>query len=175
MGDIDLDGHPEILAIANMRTVKMFKFAGGIDDGELLDQVVIDRNDFEPVSSVLERLERKVLEQFPKTFIRYLDNPWDLRTQKGAPSYYPNRKPSDGLIDFTRPAIEVCDFINAQSEPYPGAFTVRQGNVVKLRAARSEQLQDSLRISYSHNQQKSNLPTLEFTCGDGIRIQADEW
>jgi methionyl-tRNA formyltransferase len=34
----------------------------------------------------------------------------------------PRRSPADGLIDWTRPASELYDFIRAQTRPYPGAF-----------------------------------------------------
>ena len=35
----------------------------------------------------------------------------------------PQRAPSDGLIDWSRPSLDVYNFIRAQTRPYPGAFT----------------------------------------------------
>src|SRR5262249_31348950 len=34
----------------------------------------------------------------------------------------PPRSPEDGELDLTRPAMELYNFIRAQSSPYPGAF-----------------------------------------------------
>jgi methionyl-tRNA formyltransferase len=37
------------------------------------------------------------------------------------------RTPEDGLIDWNKPSHSVYNFIRAQSEPYPGAFTIFEG------------------------------------------------
>lgn len=153
----------------------MFKLAEGVDNGDTLQQVSLQRRDFEPVGSVLERLERKVLEDFPATFLNYSANPWPLRAQIGLPSQFPNRKPSDGLVDFTLPAMEVCNFINAQSEPYPGAFTVRDGRVIKLHNARIDDSQKSSSCSSSRDKRGFITPTLGFLCGDRRVVQVEEW
>lgn len=39
----------------------------------------------------------------------------------------PRRRPSDGLIDWTRAAGEVYNFVRALTRPYPGAFSVLNG------------------------------------------------
>lgn len=38
-------------------------------------------------------------------------------------SYFGGRKPEDGRIDWTKPAVEVYNLIRAVAPPYPGAFT----------------------------------------------------
>src|SRR5207244_3974947 len=38
-------------------------------------------------------------------------------------TYVSLRRPEDGRIDWNRSAVEVCNFIRAQTRPYPGAFT----------------------------------------------------
>ncbi|NLX12926.1 MAG: methionyl-tRNA formyltransferase [Phycisphaerales bacterium] len=42
-------------------------------------------------------------------------------------TYYPRRRPEDGLIDWTRTAEEIYRLVRAVSRPYPGAFTHRRG------------------------------------------------
>ncbi len=42
-------------------------------------------------------------------------------------TYYPRRRPEDGLIDWTRPTDEVYRLVRAVSRPYPGAFTFAGG------------------------------------------------
>jgi len=40
-----------------------------------------------------------------------------------AGSYFGGRKPADGLIDWTRPAVQIYNLIRGVTHPYPGAFT----------------------------------------------------
>jgi methionyl-tRNA formyltransferase len=45
-----------------------------------------------------------------------------------AGSYYGGRKPEDGRIDWSRPAAEIYNLIRAVTEPYPGAFSLLEGD-----------------------------------------------
>ena len=45
-------------------------------------------------------------------------------------SYYGGRKPADGLIDWTKPAVAIYNLIRGVTHPYPGAFTYLDGNKV---------------------------------------------
>jgi len=42
-------------------------------------------------------------------------------------TWYPRRRPEDGLIDWTRPNEEIYRLVRAVSRPYPGAFTFAGG------------------------------------------------
>jgi UDP-4-amino-4-deoxy-L-arabinose formyltransferase/UDP-glucuronic acid dehydrogenase (UDP-4-keto-hexauronic acid decarboxylating) len=42
-------------------------------------------------------------------------------------SYYGGRKPEDGRIDWTRPAVEIYNLVRAVTRPYPGAFSTLGG------------------------------------------------
>ncbi len=42
-------------------------------------------------------------------------------------SYFGGRKPEDGRIDWTRPAVEVYNLVRAVTRPYPGAFSSLAG------------------------------------------------
>ena len=48
--------------------------------------------------------------------------------QKG--SYFGGRKPSDGQIHWNQKAIQVHNLVRAVAPPYPGAFTVHQGQTM---------------------------------------------
>jgi methionyl-tRNA formyltransferase len=52
--------------------------------------------------------------------------PMDL----AAGSYFGGRKPADGLIDWTRSAVEIYNLIRGVTHPYPGAFTYLDGKKV---------------------------------------------
>lgn len=45
---------------------------------------------------------------------------------------FPQRKPEDGLIDWTKSAEEIYNWIRAQTRPYPGAFTQHLCRKVKV-------------------------------------------
>jgi methionyl-tRNA formyltransferase len=45
-------------------------------------------------------------------------------------SYFGGRKPADGLIDWTKPAVAIYNLIRGVTHPYPGAFTYLDGNKV---------------------------------------------
>ncbi|MBI5343448.1 MAG: formyltransferase [Deltaproteobacteria bacterium] len=47
-------------------------------------------------------------------------------------SYYGGRKPEDGRIDWTRPAVEIYNLVRAVTRPYPGAFSQLRGETCFL-------------------------------------------
>lgn len=49
--------------------------------------------------------------------------PMDL----AAGSYFGGRKPADGLIDWTKSAVQIYNLVRGVTHPYPGAFTFRDG------------------------------------------------
>ena len=51
----------------------------------------------------------------------------------------PQRKPEDGLIDWSWSAERIQNFIRAQTRPYPGAFTVIDGKKVTIWEATVEE------------------------------------
>jgi len=54
---------------------------------------------------------------------RAIRTPMDL----AAGSYFGGRKPADGRIDWTRPAVQIYNLIRGVTHPYPGAFTHLDG------------------------------------------------
>jgi len=42
-------------------------------------------------------------------------------------SYFGGRRPEDGRIDWSRPAVEIYNLVRAVTRPYPGAFTFLRG------------------------------------------------
>ena len=54
--------------------------------------------------------------------------PMDL----AAGSYFGGRKPADGLIDWTKGAVQIYNLIRGVTHPYPGAFTRLDGKKVVI-------------------------------------------
>ena len=49
-----------------------------------------------------------------------------------AGSYFGGRKPADGLIDWTKSAVQIYNLIRGVTHPYPGAFTYLDGKKVVI-------------------------------------------
>jgi methionyl-tRNA formyltransferase len=68
--------------------------------------------------------------------VKVLGRSWPLLVAGTAPrfpmdlaagSYFGGRRPADGLIDWTRSAVEIYNLIRGVTHPYPGAFTCLDG------------------------------------------------
>ncbi len=53
-----------------------------------------------------------------------------------AGSYFGGRRPEDGRIDWSRPAVEVHNLVRAVAPPYPGAFTPFRGGTLRVLRSR---------------------------------------
>lgn len=53
-------------------------------------------------------------------------------------SYFGRRRPADGRIDWSRPALELHDLVRAVTQPWPGAFTFHQGRKLSIWSASPE-------------------------------------
>jgi methionyl-tRNA formyltransferase len=114
-----------------------FSFTPGMDDGPIWAQgsVSVAENDY--VSSVLKKLENKTIdvlrEVYPQVLscsIKPVEQNHELAT------YCTQRFPSDGNINWNEHARDIYNFIRAQSDPYPGAFTYFEGRELKIWKAR---------------------------------------
>jgi methionyl-tRNA formyltransferase len=47
-------------------------------------------------------------------------------------SYFGGRRPEDGRIDWSRPAVEIYNLVRAVTRPYPGAFTGLGGEKITV-------------------------------------------
>lgn len=102
----------------------VFSFDKGMDTGEIWyqEKVEIFKNDY--INDVLRKIDERILNFFDKFYIDILIEKLHPEKQRpGEISYGARRTPEDGIIDWSKNASEVYDFIRAQSKPYPGAFT----------------------------------------------------
>jgi methionyl-tRNA formyltransferase len=47
-------------------------------------------------------------------------------------NYFGGRKPADGLIDWTKPAVQIYNLVRGVTHPYPGAFTHAAGKKITI-------------------------------------------
>jgi len=123
-------GSPLVWQIINGEPVvgsSLFSIGEGVDAGKIWGQykLVLDPNDY--VKDVEKKLNNGILTVFKEKWPRIISGDYNPRPQTGTPSYCAQRIPKDGKIDWQWTASEIYNFIRAQSDPYPGAFTMFKG------------------------------------------------
>lgn len=120
-------GAPLVWAMINGEReagISFFQLDDGIDTGGIVGQRAVPILLNDTIASLYARVEiagRAVLEA---TLPGLIDGSCTPRPQApGSGSVVPQRAPSDGVIDWSRPSLDVYNFIRAQTRPYPGAFT----------------------------------------------------
>ncbi|MEW6605774.1 MAG: methionyl-tRNA formyltransferase, partial [Thermoproteota archaeon] len=121
--------------------VTLFSFTTGMDDGDIWDQRTIEIEFTDYVSDVLKKLEDKALCILREKYLDILKNKAKAIPQDSSEATYcAQRFPFDGLIDWKKTAVEVYNFVRAQSEPYPGAFTMYEGKKLTIWRAHPENI-----------------------------------
>lgn len=123
-------GAPLVWAIIEGRSatgVTLFKLADGVDNGDIIMQ--------EEFPVLFEDSIKEVYAKATASSIRILNKALLLgdknsftKQDSSKIKIYPQRNPEDGLIDFSKPAVDIYNFIRAQSSPYPGAYFLTTDN-----------------------------------------------
>jgi methionyl-tRNA formyltransferase len=114
-------GSPLVWALINGEPAvgtSLFTLTDEVDAGPLWAQVRVPSRDGY-IGDVMARCDEAALDSLRKV----LASQTEPRPQDGPPTWCSPRSRSDGIIDWSRPAIEIQRWIRAQSHPYPGAFT----------------------------------------------------
>ncbi len=103
------------------------------DAGDIVDRekVCIDFADtaFEVFSKVTNAAEKVIARSWP--LLREGKAPRQpMNLAEG--SYFGGRKPEDGLIDWTKKAVDIYNLVRGVTHPYPGAFTFLNGEKVHV-------------------------------------------
>ncbi|HDH97197.1 MAG TPA: methionyl-tRNA formyltransferase [Proteobacteria bacterium] len=118
--------------------VTIFYLDERIDAGDILaqEEIPISFEDTaktlgQKVDAVAARLLCKVVREIREGTAR--PRPQD----ESQATYWPARRPEDGLIDWDQDPVDVYNFIRALVRPYPGAFTFVDGRKLFLWSARN--------------------------------------
>lgn len=115
----------------------VFRISRGMDDGQVLHQVRVPNLETDTIGTLLPKIEARLLEELPTYWAALLADEAVLRDQdETAATYCGMRTPDDGLVDWSKPAQEVHDFIRAQSDPYPCAFSYIAGEKISFISSR---------------------------------------
>lgn len=116
-----------LLGVENTKCT-LFFIDEGMDSGDIIDQqeYVIEKTDY------AKDAERKLCDalavMIPRVLRKIVDGSITARKQnEKEATYLLIRRPEDGLIDWNEPVEKIQRLIRAVSEPYPGAFSMYDG------------------------------------------------
>jgi methionyl-tRNA formyltransferase len=115
--------------------VTLFRLGDGVDDGDVLAQrrfPILFEDTIREVYDRATACSAELLLEAVKHFDPARVRPQGARRAQSCPA----RSPGDGVIDASKPARELYDFIRAQTRPYPGAFGTVQGEKLTLWSVR---------------------------------------
>lgn len=100
----------------------------GVDEGSIIDQMEFPVTQYD----TCETLYQKVAETNHRMIERILPQLFSgrkpgRRQPHTNETLLPRRRPADGLLDWNQPAQQVYDFVRALTRPYPGAFSILDG------------------------------------------------
>ena len=94
----------------------------GVDNGDILGQSKFKISKYDTIRELIKkstiaskRLLVKYLYKKEINYTKQIENRIEI---------YPQRSPSDGIIDWSESSEFIERFIRAQTKPYPGAWTI---------------------------------------------------
>jgi methionyl-tRNA formyltransferase len=106
----------------------VFSLTEAADDGDIVGRRVIEISKMDNVKTLYEKVMyfgAFLIEKAIRDITR-----GEVKTQKQAREYtvyFEKRTPEDGIIDFRDSMENIYNFIRAQTDPYPGAYTYLEG------------------------------------------------
>jgi len=124
-----------ILAGDEETGVTIMKMDAGLDTGSILTQKSIRLTQDDTAGSVAKALSRLGAELLIETLPDYISGKLTPRPQpEEGVTYAPLLKKEDGLLDFSRPAVELERRVRAM-DPWPGTWFDWEGRLLKVTLA----------------------------------------
>jgi methionyl-tRNA formyltransferase len=116
--------------------MSMFYFDNGVDSGDVIGQAHVSIDDRDTIATLYEKINRATLVLIRQLVPKLKNGSAPrLKQDESQATYFPQRSPEDGLIDWGRPARAIYDWVRAQTTPYPGAYTYLDNQKVVIWAA----------------------------------------
>ena len=108
----------------NEISVCLFRYTPGVDAGEIVAREAVPAENRDDVSTVIDRLAVAACDALDSVREEIEDGRVETTPQKDEEATYrPRRQPQDGIVDWNSTTDEIRDWIRAQTDPYPGAYT----------------------------------------------------
>ena len=129
-------GAPIVWAIINGEKetgVTLFHFDDGVDTGDIIAQKRYPILDNDNCKTIYDKATKASIEILKRSLPKLASGKAErIKQDESKATIYPQRKPDDGIIDWSWSAKRIKDFIRAQTKPYPGAFTVIKNKKVVI-------------------------------------------
>lgn len=129
-------GAPLVWAIINGENktgLTFFYLDSGIDNGDIIAQHEIEINNNDYIKDILAKVNHTALNILTEYLpLLAAGNSPRIKQDESLATYFPQRKPEDGEINWSWDVKKIKDFIRAQSKPYPGAFTIINGKKITI-------------------------------------------
>lgn len=116
-----------LLGVENTKC-SLFFIDEGMDSGDIIDQqeYVIEKTDY--AKDAENKLCNALAVMMPRVLKKIIEgNITAVKQKEEEATYLLIRRPEDGLIDWKEPVEKIQRLIRAVSEPYPGAFSMYDG------------------------------------------------
>ena len=129
-------GSPLVWALINGEEttgITMFKFEGGVDDGDILAQAKIPVAIDDTIGSLYGKVTEASKAMLAEQLVLMREERHTLTPQDASKIVpLPIRTPDDGIIDWDAGAMKLYNFVRAQTKPYPCAFSYLGERRVKI-------------------------------------------
>jgi methionyl-tRNA formyltransferase len=145
--------------------ISIFEFVVEVDDGDVFDHTTVPIEPRDTIRTVYQRVTMAARELATETLAEIARGEAEPTPQnRSKATYLPQRKPEDGIIDWSRSASAITDWVRALTDPYPGAFTFYNGQRVTVWSAE--------RMTAQSNQSPGTIMTVED--GAGVVVAAGD-
>ncbi len=117
--------------------VSLFYLDSGVDSGDIIAQAEVKIDIRDTIADVYQKIDDEIINLAKTEVPRILRNTALRRAQSHEDATcFPPRLPDDGRIDWRLTSREIYDWIRAQTDPYPGAFSLLDGQKLMCWEAR---------------------------------------
>lgn len=118
-------------------TTSLFRYTPGVDDGDVVSSQTFTIFREDDIGSLHTKNRVSMLRLAKFAIPSILDGTLIHQPQTTEPpTFYPKRVADDGGIDWRRSSQEIMRLVRAVAPPYPGAFTVLDGEPIAILACR---------------------------------------
>lgn len=108
--------------------ISLFEYVPAVDAGDVFARGAVSVEPRDDVATVFDALAAEACRLLSEVRPALEDGSAETEPQSlRRATYRPRRQPQDGLINWHHDATVVSDWVRAQTEPYPGAYTFRDG------------------------------------------------
>jgi methionyl-tRNA formyltransferase len=109
--------------------ISLFYYESGVDAGDILTQGSVSIENRDDIGTVFDKLANEACQILSSVREQLVTNEIVAAPQSiSEATYRPRRQPQDGLINWNRDPETQYDWVRAQTEPYPGAYTFLNDN-----------------------------------------------